>query len=213
MDKNISWFYEKRAQSVIEALKANRMNGYYAPSAAEAAKLALSMIPAGSSVGLGGSMTLFEAGLVEALRQGDYALVDRYEKGISPAETMARLKQGLSADVFLSGVNAITEDGELYFVDATCNRVAATLFGPDKVILVAGCNKIVPDLEAAQSRIVHFVAPANAHRLGRKTPCAETGQCQDCSSPDRICNASVAIHKQANKDRLHVILVGEDMGL
>jgi L-lactate utilization protein LutB len=123
-----------------------------------------------------------------------------------------RFRAGLTADVFVSGVNAITEQGELVFVDATCNRVAGVLFGPAKVIIVAGCNKIVPNLAYAQERIRHFVAPTNAKRLNRKTPCAVTGQCEDCNSPERICNATVVIHKQANPERLHVVLAGAELG-
>ncbi len=212
MDQNVQWFYEKRAESVIEVLKKNRMQGIYLADAAQVAPTVLSLIPQGASVAMGGSMTMVETGVVEALRQGPLRLIDRYEPGISPAETMARLKQGLGADVFVSGVNAVTEEGELVFVDATCNRVAPILFGPDKVILIAGCNKIVPNLAYAQERIRHFVAPTNARRIGRKTPCAVSGHCEDCSSPERICNATVVIHKQARPERLTVILVGTELG-
>ena len=107
---------------------------------------------------------------------------DRYEKGISPEDLASRQRQALLADVFLAGVNAVTEQGELVFVDASCTRVAPILFGPKKVILITGCNKIVPNLAYAQERIRHFVAPANAKRLNKKTPCAQTGQCADCDS-------------------------------
>ncbi len=212
MDQNVAWFYEKRAQAVCQALKKNRMSGLFLSQASQVAQQVLAMIPQGSSVGLGGSMTLVETGVVEALRQAPVKLIDRYAPGLTPSETMARLKQGLTADVFVSGVNAITEQGELVFVDATCNRVAPILFGPSKVILVAGGNKIVPNLAFAQERIRHQVAPANAKRLNRKTPCAQTGQCEDCSSPERICNATVVIHKQVDPERLHLLLVGEALG-
>jgi hypothetical protein len=212
MDQNVQWFYQKRAESVIEALKKNRMEGMYLAEAGQVADAVMSLIPQGATVGMGGSMTMVETGVLEALRQGPVQLIDRYQPGISPAETMARLKQGLIADVFVSGVNAITEEGELVFVDATCNRVAPILFGPDKVILIAGCNKIVPNLAFAQERIRHFTAPTNAHRIGRKTPCAVSGHCEDCSSPERICNATVVIHKQARPERLKMILVGAELG-
>ncbi|CAO0824662.1 Lactate utilization protein [Desulfarculales bacterium] len=212
MDQNVQWFYEKRAESVIAVLKKNRMEGIYLADPAQVVPTVMSLIPHEATVGMGGSMTMMETGVVEALRQGPVWLIDRYESGISPAETMARLKRGLTADVFISGVNAVTEDGELVFVDATCNRVAPVLFGPDKVILIAGCNKIVPNLAYAQRRIRHFVAPTNAKRIGRKTPCALTGQCEDCASPERICNATVVIHKQALPERMVVILVGAELG-
>jgi hypothetical protein len=217
MDPNISWFYEKRAQSVIAALKKNRMNGQYLADPSQAAEAVLALIRPGAKVALGGSMTLDEAGVIDALRQahdqGRVKLVDRFAPALSPEETLARLREGLTAEVMVSGVNAVTEQGELVFVDASCTRVAPILYGPAKVILVAGGNKIVPNLAYAQERIRHFVAPANAKRLGKKTPCAETGQCADCSSPERICNATVVIHKQANPERLHLILLGADLGL
>ncbi|MFH1033721.1 MAG: lactate utilization protein [Pseudomonadota bacterium] len=212
MDQNVQWFYQKRAESVIETLKKNRMEGIYLPEASQVADKVMSLIPQGATVAMGGSVTMMETGVVAALRQGPVKLIDRYEPGISPQETMARLKQGLTAQVFVSGVNAVTEEGELVFVDATCNRVAPILFGPDKVILIAGCNKIVPNLAYAQERIRHFVAPTNAKRIGRKTPCAVSGHCEDCASPDRICNATVVIHKQARPERLLVILVGAELG-
>ncbi len=216
MDPYIGWFYRRRAESVIEALKKNRMNGTFLAQAGEAASAVMAMIPEGASVAMGGSVTMAETGVVEALRQGHregkLKLIDRYEPGLAPEQVMERLRQGLIAEVIVSGINAITEQGELVFVDATCNRVAPILFGPTKVILVAGCNKIVPNLAFAQERIRHFVAPTNAKRIGRKTPCAETGQCADCASPERICNATVVIHKQARAERLHVLLVGADLG-
>jgi hypothetical protein len=213
MDQSIKWFFEARAQAVIKALEHNRIQGSYIPDQDQVAEKVMAMIPPDSSVALGGSMTLFETGVVHALREAPVNLIDRFEKGISPEETGARLRQGLHADYFVSGVNAVTEQGELVFVDASCTRVAPILFGPKKVILVAGCNKIVPNLANAQERIRHFVAPTNAKRLGRKTPCAKTGQCADCDSPDRICNATVVLHKQADKERLQVVLVGGELGL
>ena len=210
MDQSVKWFMEKRAEAVMEALKENRMNASFVQDSSQVADAVMKLIPEGSSVALGGSMTVIQTGVLDALRKGEVDLIDRFEKGIEKDELVSRMRRGLTADAFVSGVNAVTEQGELVFVDATCNRVAPILFGPKKVIIVTGCNKIVPNLAYAQERIRHFVAPANAKRLGRKTPCAETGRCMDCKSPDRICNATVVLHKQADKDRLHVLLVGED---
>lgn len=212
MEANIAWFYQRRAESVVEALQKNRMNASFLAEPAQVAAAVMEMIPQNATVAMGGSVTMFQTGVVDALRQGPVQLIDRYEPGIPPEEVGARLKRGLTADVFVSGVNAITEQGELVFVDATCNRVAPILFGPDKVIIIAGCNKIVPNLAYAQERIRHFVAPTNAHRINRKTPCAVSGRCEDCASPERICNATVVIHKQANPKRLHLILVGGELG-
>lgn len=213
MDEHTKWFYQTRAESVIKALEGNRMSGSYVDTAPEAAQKAMEMISQGASVALGGSMTVVQTGLLAALREAELELIDRWEEGLDPQELQRRLKAGLNAEVMVSGVNAVTEQGELVFVDASCTRVAPILFGPGKVILLAGCNKIVPNLANAQERIRHYVAPTNAKRLGRKTPCAVDGRCHDCDSPERICNATVVIHKQANAQRLHLILVGEDLGL
>ena len=189
------------------------MDGEYIADKTQVAQAVLAEIPQGSKVALGGSMTIAETGVLEALRKADINLVDRYSPDIPKEKMMSVLKEGLTSDVFVSGVNGISESGELVFVDAYCNRVAPILFGPDKVILISGANKITPDVESALTRITHYVAPTNSHRLSRKTPCAETGVCQDCSSPDRICNATVVIHKQAQKDRIKLFLVGEELGL
>lgn len=212
MDDNIKWFYQTKAKMVMEALKANRINSSYLADASQVAGHVLGLIAGQASVAVGGSMTLTETGLLEAIRQADVRFIDRYEPGLGPDETMARLRAGLDADVFVSGVNAITEDGQLVFVDGNCNRVAGVLFGPRKVILVAGCNKICADVTSAIERVNNYAAPINAKRLGRKTPCVKTGVCEDCRSPERICNATVIIHKQADPQRMHVVLVGADLG-
>lgn len=212
MDQNVKWFYETRAKATLEALSENRISGTYVSEKAAVKDLVMDMIPAGASVAVGGSMTMVETGILESLYQGDVDFIDRYEKGISPEEVMNRLRMGLTADYFISGVNGISEDGQLIFVDSTCNRVAPILFGPKKVILISGCNKICPDADTALRRVSYMAAPVNAKRLDRKTPCAATGVCHDCDSPDRICNATVVIHKQVDPQRMHVVLVGEDLG-
>lgn len=214
MDESTKWFYEQKAKATLEALRGNRMSGAYLPGAADVPAHVLGMIPQGAVVAMGGSMTVAQTGLLEALRQAPgLELLDRYAEGLSDVQRADMARRGLTADVFISGVNAVTEAGELLFVDAYGNRVAPILFGPKKVILVTGCNKVCADLETAWHRVRYYTAPANAHRLGRKTPCAKTGRCDDCASPDRICNETAIIHKQADDQRLHVVLVGEDLGL
>jgi len=214
MEECVQWFYEQRAKAVVAALNKNRIQAEYLAEPGQAAQRVLELIAPGSTVALGGSMTLFQAGVVDALRAAPaLELIDRFQPGLSPQQTKERLHRGLGADVFLAGVNALTEQGELVLVDASCTRVGPVLFGPAQVILVTGCNKIVPNLAHAQERIRHFVAPANAKRLGRKTPCAVDGRCHDCDSPDRICNATVVIHKQADPQRMRVILLNQDLGL
>ena len=123
------------------------------------------------------------------------------------------IQKSFGADIFLTGTNAITEDGKLYNVDATGNRVGAMFIGPKKVIVVSGVNKIVGDMDAAEKRVKWWVAPQNAKRLNRKTPCVETGVCGDCSSPDRICNIYVTLGKKPARTDVVVILVGQELGI
>ncbi|HWR10547.1 MAG TPA: lactate utilization protein [Rectinemataceae bacterium] len=169
------------------------------------------LAPEGSTVGLGGSMTLTELGVVEKLRSGPWRLIDRYAAPDWDA-TMAAYREALLADVFITGVNAITRKGELVCTDSSGNRVAAMIFGPTRVIVVAGINKIVEDLDEAFARI-RTIAPLNCRRLGHKTPCAETGICADCMTPQRMCNYTGIIHDGLKeKDRIHVILLAEALG-
>ncbi len=212
MDENIRWFYTRQAERVIRALGPRGINAELV-EAAQLARRVLELVPKGAVVGMGGSMTLVQTGVLKALREAEVELLDRFREGLSEQEKAELYRRALTADVFISGVNAITVDGELVFVDAYGNRVAPILFGPSRVILLAGCNKIVPDIHAAHQRIRFFVAPTNARRLGRKSPCTTTGRCEDCASPDRICNYTVVIHRQAVKQRMHLFLVPEELGL
>jgi hypothetical protein len=160
-----------------------------------------------------GSMSLVEMGLWEALAQkGGVEIIDPFTPGLTPEQSYTRMRQGLLADYMITGVNALTMDGRIVNLDATGNRVAAMCFGPDKVILVVGLNKVTPDLDSALARVKHYAAPINAIRLNRETPCAETGQCLDCRSPARICNMWSIIEGHRYENRIHVKLVGEDLG-
>ncbi len=171
------------------------------------------MIPAGATVARAGSMSLVEMGFWEALAQKPgIKIIDPFTPGLSPEESHALMRQGLLADYFITGANALTMDGKIVNLDATGNRVAALNFGPDKVILAVGLNKVAPDLEAAMARIKQLAAPINAIRLKRETPCAETGRCADCKSPARLCNLWSIIEGHRFENRLHVKLVGEDLG-
>lgn len=200
---------------LIENLRHRNITGYLARDRAEAKTLALGLIPPGAAVAMGNSLTLRETGIFDALTGGGYNIVNQFEPGISPAENLARRKQGLLADVYLTGANAVTQAGELVNIDGKGNRVAAIMFGPDKVIIVAGRNKIVRDLDHAWRRLRQHTAPALARRLGRATPCAATGACADCGSPEKICRCYTVLAGQmpADKDRIHVILVDENLGL
>ena len=167
---------------------------------------------AGKTVGFGGSMTLAESGMGSALRKReDITLLDRGKAG-SPEEVKEIYHKSLHADYYFMSSNAITADGELVNIDGTGNRAAALIYGPEHVIILAGMNKVAPTLEEAISRVRNVASPINALRLGRNTPCAATGLCSDCLSPDCICSHTVITRKSAPEKRIKVILVGESLG-
>ncbi len=213
MDAHQIKYREKLAEHLIKQLAKRRMAASYAPTAALARDEILAMIPAGATVARAGSMSLVEMGFWEALAQKPgIKIIDPFTPGLSPEESHALMRQGLLANYFITGANALTMDGKVVNLDATGNRVAALNFGPDKVILAVGLNKVAPDLEAAMARIKQLAAPINAIRLQRETPCAETGRCADCKSPARLCNLWSIIEGHRYENRIHVKLVGEDLG-
>ena len=202
--------YDKSGAKVAEALRRRRFDATYCSTAEEALSKALELIPEGAEVSWGGSMTVDALGIKDALRRRGQPLLDR--DAVPPEERENVMRRAQSCDVFLMGSNAVTEDGQLFNIDGTGNRVAALCFGPKNVIVVAGMNQVVPDLAAAYSRVRHCAAPMNAQRFGVKTPCSVTGQCADCRSPETICNAMVATRGCRPAGRVKVILVGEDLG-
>lgn len=202
---------EKRIQRTIEALKKNAMDAFYVKTAAEVAPLAASLMPEGSTVACGGSATLAQTGVMELLASGRYHFLSR--DGLSGKALQKVFRDAFSADWYCMSSNAITEQGELYNVDGNANRIAALAYGPQNVLIVAGYNKIVPDLAAADARVRAMAAPANAARLACKTPCAVTGKCEDCHSPARICCSTLICAQQRVPGRIKVILVGEELGL
>ena len=171
------------AETVIKGLKSRNMSGYYAENREEALKIALELIPEGSSVTMGGSMSAQEIGLVQALKDGNYNFIDRnaYE------DKRAAMLAAYDADVFLSSVNAMTSDGILVNIDGNANRVSAIAQGPRKVLFIVGMNKVCgSDLDGAMKRARNVAAPINTQRFGLSTPCTKTGVCMDCKSPDTI---------------------------
>jgi hypothetical protein len=213
MDIHQISYREKLAEHLIKHLTKRRMEASYAPTAAQARDEVLAMIPKGASVGRCGSMSAVELGLWEALAtKPGVAIIDPYQPGLPPEEAAARRTRGLIADYMIASSNAITMDGKLVNLDGLGNRVAAMCYGPKKVILVVGLNKVAPDLETAMARVKHHAAPINAIRLGRATPCVETGLCYDCKSPERICYMWSIIEGHMLANRIHVKLVGEDLG-
>jgi len=206
------WFREMQVKRTIEALKKNNFDARFAQDSSDALKQVFSMMPSGSTVGLGGSMTLSQIGFFDEAKKHPLTLLNPGTPGFSPDDALNMRKAILTADVFLASCNAVTEDGKLYNVDASGNRVAAMTFGPKKVILVCGVNKIVKDIAEAEVRVREWTAPMNARRLTYKTPCAETGECVDCSSPQRICNVYVVFAKKPARTDMTVLIVGEALG-
>jgi len=212
VDNNVAFVIEKKIERTINNLEKNNMSGYFVKDKNEAVRKIKELINEGDTVAIGGSMTLFEIGAVDLLRNGKYNFLDRYKSGLSQEQIKNIYRKAFSSNVYLSSSNAITEDGELYNVDGMGNRVAAMIYGPDKVIVVVGINKIVRNLDEAIIRNREISAPANAKRLNRNTPCAQVGYCMDCNSTDRICNEYVVIRRQINQGRIHVIIINEELG-
>ena len=209
---------------VAENLTKNNMEAFVVDKKDEILPLLKTLMPSGASVGVGGSATLDELGVIPFLREGDYAFFDRYAEGLTRPEAVEVMRQSLLADVFLTSSNAVTEKGELYNVDGRSNRVAPLLFGPDSVVVVAGINKIVANIDEAVHRHKTVAAPANSARLRCNNPCVRTGKCVSlmrqtdeemcagCASEDRICANYVISARQREAGRIKVILVGETLG-
>ena len=208
MDIHLEKRNEILAETVIKGLKSRNMTGYYAKNKEEALKLALGLIAKGSSITMGGCMSAKEIGLVSALKEGDYHFIDR-----SNMEPREALFAAYDADVFLASANAMTDDGILVNIDGNANRVSCIAQGPKKVLFIVSMNKICSDLDSAMKRARNIAAPANAQRFDIKTPCKLTGRCSDCKSPDTICCQFLITRYSRHTDRIHVILVNENLGL
>jgi len=213
MDQHQTEWNEKVARKIIKSLEKRRMAGSYTAGADQAKDEILEMIPPGATVFRCGSMSAGGMGLWESIGALPEAnLIDPYRPELSPEEAMELRRRGLTADVMIASTNAITLDGRLVNLDGMGNRVAAMAFGPKKVILVVGMNKVAPDLESAVARVKHYAAPVNNIRYGLKNPCVESGLCSDCKTPQRICNMWSIIEGHMIKDRIHVKLIGENLG-
>lgn len=213
MDDAQIGYNQKAAEQIVKAIKSRRMAACYAETRDLARKAVLDRIFAGAVVYRCGSCTLRDIGVWEEVAKiDDVEVVDPFEKGIDKKEELSRRRKGLLADIMISSTNAITLDGKLVNLDGNGNRVAAMAFGPQKVILVVGMNKVVSNVEEGMQRIRRYAAPTNNIRLHFKNPCTETGYCSDCQSAGRICNIWSIIEGHMTKDRIEVILVGENLG-
>ncbi|MEG0895962.1 MAG: lactate utilization protein [Ruthenibacterium sp.] len=201
-----------RMERTAAALRKNNMEAYCVDTAAEVVPLVRTLLQEGDVVAAGGGMSLTETNVLDLLNSGAYQYLNRSKPGLTKDEIEKIYRDTFSADCYFASSNAVTEQGELYNVDGNGNRVAAISFGPKRVILVVGCNKIVPDLDAAKARVAQIAAPTNAVRLSCKTPCTVSGTCMNCKSPARICCTYVVQRYQRNAGRIHVILVGEALG-
>ena len=208
MNENIAKRNALLAQTVIKGLESRNMTGHYAENKEEALKLALELIPEGSTVTMGGAMSAHEIGLVEALKAGNYSFIDRDQM----ADKRAAMLAAYDADVFLASANAVTDDGILVNIDGNANRVSAIAQGPRKVVFIVGMNKVCSDLDGAMKRARNVAAPINAQRFGLSTPCSKLGTCMDCKSPDTICCQFLITRYSRHKDRIHVILVDDNLG-
>ena len=196
------------SSTVIKGLESRNMSGYYVQTKEEALAKALELIPEGSKVTKGGSMSVIEIGLDQALKDGNYDYCDR---DAAPDKSVAALF-AYSADVYLGSTNAITEDGILINIDGNSNRVSAYAYGPKKLVLIVGMNKVASDIDSAMKRARNEAATINVQRFGLNTPCTHTGTCMNCKSPDTICCQFLITRYSRHKDRIHVILVNEDLG-
>lgn len=208
MNGNVYKRNELLAQKVIKGLESRNMSGYYAASKEQALEKALELIPEGSSIGMGGCMSAQEIGLVKVLMEGNYNFIDR-QKFEDQRESMLL---AFDADVFLASANAMTEDGIIVNIDGNSNRVAAIAQGPRKVVFIVGMNKICDDVDGAMKRARNVAAPINAQRFGLSTPCAKTGSCFNCKSPDTICCQFLITRFSRHEGRIHVILVNDSLG-
>lgn len=208
MNENVVKRNELLAAKVIEGLGSRNMTGYYAKDKEEALKLALDLIPKGCSVTMGGCMSAQEIGLTDAVKTSDYRYIDRN----AAADKRAAELETYGADVFISSANAMTDDGVLVNIDGNSNRVSAIAYGPKKVVFIVGINKICSDIDSALKRARNVAATTNVQRFGLSTPCTKTGTCFNCKSPDTICCQFLITRYSRHKDRIHVILVNDNLG-
>jgi L-lactate utilization protein LutB len=217
MDKPLNHYWNIRLADLKSALETNNFEVHLAETATDAQKIVLEDIlvkTEARSVSWGGSLSVVATGLYHALKgRADVEMIDTLDKQVPAAEMSERRRRSLLVDLFITGSNAVTEDGQLVNLDMTGNRVAAITYGPKHVVVVIGRNKIVPSVDEAMFRVKNIAAPANAMRLDKKTPCVKTSYCEECKSPERICNSWTITEKSFPKGRVKVVLVNQDLGL
>ena len=205
-------YYDKRGELLVKNLKSRHFDAYYCPTRQVALEKAMELIPVGATVCWGGALSAQQIGLMDAVRAGQYRVIDR-DACKTPQEREDAMRRGLLADVFLTGANAISLDGQMVNIDGNGNRVAAIVYGPKQVIVIAGMNKVEDSLHAAINRARTVAAPMNQQRFGLPNPCTATGTCADCKSETCICNQILVTRHCRPVGRIQFILVGEELGL
>ena len=208
----IDKYYQKRGEILVKNLKARHFDAWYCDTKEEALAKALELISEGSTVGWGGALSAQQIGLMDALNKGNYAAIDR-DRCATPEEKAQAAKESMFADFFLTGANALSLDGQMVNIDGAGNRVSSIIFGPKNVLVIAGMNKVMDDLDAAVNRARTVAAPMNKQRFDPNTPCAVTGSCADCKVEGCICNHIVITRHCRPVGRIKFILVGEPLGL
>ena len=212
MDPIKQWWVEERLKNSVEKLKGHGFEALYVATKEEATKEILKYVVPNTKVGVGGSVTIRELGILDQLRAKGNIVYDHWISGLSKEEILQIRKSQMTSDLYLSSVNAVTLNGELVNIDGAGNRVTGTIFGPGKVVLVAGYNKIVEDVQEAIKRVKNVAAPLNARRLNVDVPCAKLGKCVDCNSPNRICRVIVIHERKPLLTDILIILVREELG-
>ncbi len=216
MEKPIENYWLLRLADLKATLESNNFEAHIAENTDEARKIVKEILSrtGARTIGWGGSLTFVQTGLYDELKNSsDHEILDSYQKQMPPEEMFELRRRSLLADLFITGANSVTETGKLVNLDMTGNRVAAITFGPRNVVILAGRNKVTPDIEDAMLRIKNFAAPTNAMRLDKKTPCVKTSICEDCRGTDRICNSWTITEKSYPKGRIKIVLINQDLGL
>lgn len=203
---------KEKIEQLIKSLKKNRIEGIYFSSETDLTNFFIDNLKPGTTVGTGDSLTIEQLGLFDYLRQSNIRFLDKYQPDITKEEKAQLYRDNFSADIFLSGINAITLEGKIFNLDGNGSRIAPIIYGPKRVLLVCGTNKIVQNDEEAISRIKNIAAPIDAKRLNKKTPCTKTGICMNCKSVDKICNYYTIIQGQFDKERIKVLLINGKYG-
>lgn len=207
-----AWLWQKQGEACIKALKKHGFDAYFVSSIEEARELILEMISGYETFGFGGSDTTRSLGVLEELVSMGKTVYDHWQKGLSKEDDLTlRIQQG-RCDCFLCSANAVSVTGEVVNVDGVGNRTNAMTFGPKKVVIVAGMNKVRPDLESAMARVKEIAAPMRAKNLNMKTPCAETGFCNDCNAPQRICRVTTILHRKPMMTDISIVLINQTLG-